>query len=55
VELLKKPPMQLLLDTSPGQGARWVRQVFVHLDSKFVLDLPHSNPGHVKRYLDRHA
>ena len=55
VELLKKPPMQLLLDTAPGQGPRWVRQAFVHLDSKFVLDLPHSNPGHVKRYLDRHA
>ena len=52
VDLLKEPPMQLLFDTAPGQGPRWVRQAFVHCDSKFVLDLPHSNPGHVKRYVD---
>ena len=52
--LLKKPPMQLLLPTAAGQGPRWVRQVFVHCDSPHILELPHSNLSHVKRYLDKH-
>ena len=52
-DLLKKKPMQLLLDTAAGRGPQWVRQVFVQIDSPHILDLPHSNLGHVKRYLDK--
>ena len=55
VAMLEKPPMQLKLDETPGQGRRWVRQVFVHLDSPYLLQLPHSNLRKVKQYADGYS
>ena len=53
--MLEKAPMQLKLDTTPGQGPRWVRQVFVHLGSPYLLQLPHSNMHKVQKYADGYS
>ena len=50
VERLKKKPMQMLLPTAKGQGAQWVRQVWVRADAVDYLELPHSNRRHAERY-----
>ena len=47
--LLKKAPNQLLLPHGgAGDTARFVRQVFVDLQSPHLLNLRHSNPSHVR-------
>ena len=53
VERLKQPPMQMLLPTAKGQGAQWVRQVWVRTDAVDYLELPHSNRRQAERYASR--
>ena len=47
--LLKKAPNQLLLPYGgAGDPNRFVRQVFVDMQSPHLLDLRHSNPDHIR-------